>query len=226
MKPANSILVSIITLTCVTCALATLNGCGKSDSTSGGAAASESASSSRGEISGVYTSLDSAELSIQFKSGGVVVFAAGDAGTSQGTYTVEGEKVIVDVNGVKSTFIRDGDCIKDNLDVYGTLCKGGKAGAAANVSTRSLPTAPSGVYVATNEEGTFKIEFKPGNKLTFNATPAAGVPGTPQVHEGSFVIEGDQLHVKLNDGTPLVLQFVNNIYESTSFGLPMKFVKQ
>jgi hypothetical protein len=223
MKTANSNFVVIITLIGAIAAGFTLTGCGKSDSTSGG---TSGGGSGGGEISGVYTSLDSADLTIQFKSGGVVVFTAKDTGTSEGTYTVSGEKIIVDVKGMKSTFIRDGDCIKDNLDVYGTLCKGGKAGAAANVSTRSVPTAPSGVYVATNEDGTFKIEFKPGNKLTFSAMPAAGVPGKPEVHEGTVVIEGDQLHVKLDDSTPLVLQFVNNTYESTSFGIPMKFVKQ
>jgi hypothetical protein len=32
--------------------------------------------------------------------------------------------------------------------------------------------------------------------------------------------------VTLEQGIPMVLQFVNNRYESTAFGLPMAFVKQ
>jgi hypothetical protein len=175
-------------------------------------------------FSGVYTSVEDDDLSMEFKSGGIVVFTAGDLGSSDGTFTVDGEKVLVTVNGVEHTMIRDGDCIEDRLHVFGKLCKGGKAGASSNISTRNVPTAPSGIYIAKNEDGEFKIEFKPGNTFTFTATPAGG--GRPEVADATFIAEGDTIHATLPQGVPMVLNFVNNTYESTSFGLPMTFHKQ
>lgn len=173
---------------------------------------------------GTYTSVADDHLSIELKSGGGVVMSAAGVGSSSGTYVIDGEKITVSIDNQNHTFIRDGNCIQDQQDVFGKLCKGGKAGEAANVSTRNVPTAPTGTYVATNADGEFRLEFKPGNTLTLTATPAAG--GPPDTREGTFTVEGDKIYATLAEGGPMVLTFVNNTYESTAFGLPMKFVKQ
>jgi hypothetical protein len=158
-------------------------------------------------------------LAITFKANGSVDMG----GATGGTYTIDGEKIIVTVSGQKHTFIRDGNCIEEGRNIFGKLCKGGKAGEASNVSTRNVPSVPEGTWAASNADGQFKIEFKPGSKLTLFVTPTTGKPET---HEGTFIIEGDKFHVTLTQATPMVLHFVNNAYESSSFGLSMKFVKQ
>jgi hypothetical protein len=186
-----------------------LPGCGGSDAGPGSGAG------------GTYTSVGSEGISFELKSGGVVEMNAAGLGSSRGTYTVDGEKIIVSIDNQTHTFIRDGGCIQDQRDLFGKLCLGGQAGEAANVSTRSMPT--SGTWVATNEDGTFRLELKPGNTLTFLATP---VSGNPDTQEGTYLIEGDQMHVRLAQGVPMVLLYVNGAFESTSFGIPMKFVKQ
>jgi hypothetical protein len=174
-------------------------------------------------VTGAYTSVTDEALRIEFGSGGRVTLVAAGLGSSSATFTVDGEKVIVSVDGQDHTFIRDGDCIEDQLSVFGKLCKGGQAGEAANVTTRDVPTTPTGSYVATNSDGEFRLEFKPGNRLTLTATPAGG---QPDAQDGSFTIEGDVIYATLPQGVPLVLKFVNDGYESTSFGLPMRFVRQ
>jgi hypothetical protein len=160
-------------------------------------------------------------MTFELKSGGVVEMSAAGLGSSRGTYTLDGEKIIVSMDNQTHTFIRDGSCIQDQRDVFGKLCAGGRAGEAANVSTRSMPA--SGTFVATNEDGTFRLELKPGNTLTLSVTPVYGNPG---IQEGTYIIEGDQMHVRLAQDVPMVLLYVNGAFESTAFGLPMKFVKQ
>jgi hypothetical protein len=175
-------------------------------------------------VDGEYTSVNDDEVTLEFKSGGNVAASLGDApGSSSGTFTVDGEKVVVNIDGMDYMFIRDGDCIRDQNDVFGKLCKGGQAGEAANVSTRNVPTTPSGTYVATSADGEFRLDFKPGNKVTMIATPPGGQPETL---DGSFTMEGDVIYATLPQGVPLVLKFVNDTYESTSFGTPMTFVKR
>ena len=191
-------------------ALLLLQACGSAGSNSG--------------VDGEYTSANDDEVTLEFKSGGNVAASLGDGpGSSSGTFTVEGEKVVVNIDGMDYMFIRDGDCIRDQNDVFGKLCKGGKAGEAANVSTRNVPATPSGNYVATNADGEFRLEFKPGNTLTMVATPAGGQPETL---DGSFTVEGDVIFATLPQGVPLVLKYVNETYESTSFGPLMTFVRR
>jgi hypothetical protein len=161
---------------------------------------------------------------MEFESGGGVSMAAAGLGSSRGTYTVEGEKLIVSLEGRNHTFIRDGDCVQDQQNVYGQLCKGGRAGEASSVPTPDVPITPTGTYLATTADGEFRLTFKPGNTLTLTATPAAG--GSPDARDGTFIVEGRQVHATLSSGDPMVLTFVNDGYESTSFGLPMRFVKQ
>jgi len=187
--------------------------CGRSGSGSGSGAG----------FTGAYTSVNDEGVRFEFKSGGEVSMSAEGAGSSSGTFTVDGEKISVSLQGQSHIFIRDGDCIQDQHDVFGKLCKGGKAGESANVSTRNVPTTPSGTYVATNTDGEFRLEFKPGNTLTMTATRTGGQPETL---DGRFTIEGDMIYATLPQGVPLVLKFVNDAYESTSFGLPMRFIKQ
>lgn len=177
-----------------------------------------------GSDDGTYASVGGDGLTLELRSGGSAVMTAAGLGSSNGTYTVDGEKIIVTISNQTHTFIRDGNCIEEPLHVFGKLCKGGKAGEAANVSTRNLPATPAGTYVATNADGEFKLEFKSGNTLTLTATPAGG--GAPSAKDGSFTIEGDKIYATLDQSVPMVLTFVNNAYESTSFGLPMRFVKQ
>ena len=73
---------------------------------------------------------------------------------------------------------------------------------------------------ATNADGEFRLTFKSGNTLTLTATPAGG--GAPDTRDGRFTVEGRQVHATLSTGDPMVLTFVNEGYESTSFGLPMR----
>lgn len=178
---------------------------------------------SGGGASGAYAAVNGDPITMEFKSGGKFEMTATGLGTSSGTYTIDGEKLIVSVDGQTHTFIRDGNCIEEPRQIFGKLCKGGKSGEATNVSTRNVPTTPAGIWVATNADGEFKLEFKPGSRLAMTLTPAGGQPDT---QEGTFTIEGDVIYATLAQSTPMVLKFVNDAYESTSFGLPMKFVRQ
>jgi len=173
-------------------------------------------------IGGTYTAVEGEPVSIELKTGGTVAMSAAGVGSSSGTYTVSGERIVITLDGQPHNFIRDGNCIQDDLGMFGKLCMGGKPGEASNVTTRSVPTTPAGAYKASNADGEFRLEFKPGNTLTLTATPAGG---QPVVQDGSFTIEGDVIYVTLPGGEPLVLKFVNDGYESTSFGLPLRFVK-
>ena len=174
-------------------------------------------------LQGTYSSIDDAPINIVFKSGGKVEMIAEGLGSSSGTYTVDGEKILVNIDGQNHTFIRDGNCVEEPRQIIGKMCKGGKAGAASNVSTRNVPTAPSGTYVATNDDGEFTITFKPGNTVTLAMTPKIGNPETVQ---GSFTMEGDRMYARVGQGTSMVLRFVNDAWESAAFGLPMRFVRR
>jgi hypothetical protein len=176
-----------------------------------------------GGVSGVYTSVDTDEIQIEFESDGTVVASMGGERGQPGTYTVDGEKVVVVFEGQSITFIRDGNCIEDAQHLFGRMCKGGRAGDAANVSTRAPPDT-TGTWSATNPDGEFVLAFQPGNALRFTATPSDG--SQPHSAEGKYVLEGDTLHATLADGTPMVLKWVNSTYESTAFGPPMKFTRK
>lgn len=219
MKSIPSIVASFAILAC---AIASLAGC------SGGGSGGSGGGSGGGGISGVYTSVDNAEITIEFKSDGTAVASMGGEKGKPGTYTVEGEKIIVQMpDSIPVTFIRDGDCIADTQNIFGKMCKGGAAGAAKNVSTRT-PPATTGTWSATNADGTFTIEFQPGDKFTFAFTPVAGsqMGDKPFTKPGKFEMEGDVLYTQLDDSTPMVLKWVNGAYESSAFGLPMKFTKK
>ena len=199
------------------CAIALIPACGKSSSGSGSGSASGGGSGG-GEV---FTSIENDALTFELKSGGTVRMVMRDIGESQGTYTVDGEKIIVSIDGQQHTFIRDGDCIAEPRQIFGKLCKGGKVGESSNVSTRELPS--SGTWVAVNEDGELKLELKPGNKLTLSMTPKIGKPST---HDGKYVIEEGTCYATIEPGDSMVLKYVNNVFESNAFGLPMKFVKQ
>jgi hypothetical protein len=203
-------------IACVFAFLAACNGGNDSAGSGGGS----------GGIAGVYTSVDSDDIKLEFSSGGsVVAIMAGEKG-QPGTYTIDGEKIIVDFNGQKTTFIRDGDCIEDLQRFFGKMCKGGAAGATKNVSTRTPPPT-AGTWVATNEDGEFTIEFKSESAFTMTMTPSAAIPNAgPEARDATFVIEEDTIHARFDDGMTVVLKWVNGAYESMAFGLPMKFVRQ
>ena len=193
-----------------------LTGCGGSGS---GSDASGAASPT-----GAYTSVNDDGLAFEFKSGGVVTMTAKAMNVSStGSYTSDGDKLLVTIDGQQHTFIRDGKCIQEGRHIFGKLCQGGKAGEASNVSTRKPPVT-EGVWAGSNADGQFRIEFKPGNKVTLTATMAGG--GKTDTEDGTYVVDGDRVDVRLPGGMPLILQFVNNAYDTTSFGLPLKLTKQ
>jgi hypothetical protein len=198
---------------CLLVGLVAAVACSKTGSDSGSGA---------GGAGGTYSAANGDPFSFEFKSGGTVEMNAGPMGNSTGSYTVEGEKLLVTTGGRTYTFIKDGNCIEDDLHVFGKLCIGGRAGAESNVSTRSAPTT-TGTWVASSSDGEFRLEFKPDNKLTMTLTAPGGAPASKQ---GSFIVEGDVVQATLDLSEPLTLKFVNGSYETTSFGLPMKFVRQ
>ncbi len=218
MKSNQSIVSITLIAFIVCCAFSiTLTGCNGGSEGSGGAG---------GGVTGVYTAVDNAEIKLEFKSDGAVVASMGGEQGQPGTYTIDGEKIIVDFNGQKTTFIRDGDCIEDLQHMFGKMCKGGAAGAKANVSTRTPPPT-SGTWVAVNEDGEFTIEFRTGNKLAMTMKPSAAVPGgKPETQDGTYTLEGDTMYITLANSTPVVLKWVNGAYESTAFGLPMNFTRK
>lgn len=219
MPSAHSIVGALV----IGCASLLLQACGKSDSGSKADSGSGSGAPAGSGLSGAYSSVADDGLTMELKSGGSVVMSAQGLGSSSGTYVTDGEKIVISIDQQQHTFIRDGNCIADQRNEFGKLCIGGKAGEASNVSTRNVPAAPTGTYIASNADGEFKIEFKPGNTLTLFMTPTAGKPET---HDGKFVIEGDTFYATLDPGISMVLKYVNNTYESSAFGLPMKFVKR
>jgi hypothetical protein len=185
-------------------------------------ACSKSGSSGGAAAAGSYSAANGDPFSFVFKSGGQVEFNGGPMGTGTGTYTVEGEKLLVTMNGRTYTFIKDGNCIEDNLQMFGKLCMGGASGAAANVSTRSAPVT-SGSWKAGSSDGEFALEFTGDNKLTLTLTAPGGAPASKT---GTFVVDGDVVQVTLEQSEPMTLKWVNDGYETSSFGLPMRFVKQ
>lgn len=198
-------------------ALVVCSSCSKTGSNADAGAGSAPASG------GTYSAANGDPISFSFQAGGKVEMNGGPMGTASGTYTVDGEKLMVTMPGGPTyTFIKDGNCISDQLQMFGKLCIGGGAGDASNVSTRSAPVL-TGTWVATSADGEFRLEFRPDNKLTLTLTAPGGAPASK---DGTFIIEGNLLHVTLDQSEPMVLNFVNGIYETTSFGLPMRFVKQ
>ena len=203
----------------VVAALIVCSACSKAGSNSDSGANAGSASGA----GGTYSAANGDPLSFEFKSNGKVEMNGGPMGSASGTYTVDGEKFLVTMPGGPTyTFIKDGSCVEDQLRMFGKLCIGGRAGDASNFPTRGAP-ATTGIWIAPSSDGEFRLEFKPDNKLTLTLTPPGGQPSSK---DGTFIIEGEVLHVTLDQSEPMVLTFVNGGYETTSFGLPMKFVRQ
>ena len=96
--------------------------------------------------SGTYAAVDETPMTMELKSGGAVIMTMAGLGSSSGTYTVDGEKILVTIDNQQHTFVLDGKCIEEPRQIFGKLCKGGKAGEASNVSTRKVPSAPSGTW--------------------------------------------------------------------------------
>jgi hypothetical protein len=179
-------------------------------------------SGSESAATGSYSSVGDEGLVFDFKSGGAVTMSARALNvSSSGTYTVDGDKLVATIDGQEHTFIRDGKCIEDARRMFGKLCQGGKAGAQSNVSTRKPPVT-EGVWTSKNADGDFRLEFKPGNKVTLSGTIPGGKTDTL---EGTYTVDGDRVDVRLPQGMPLQLRFVNGAYETTSLGLPMKFTR-
>ena len=173
---------------------------------------------------GKYVSVADDPSTLELKSGGVAEFTMQGAGGSTGTYTVEGEKVMLTLGGTTHTLIKTGNCLEDQRHFFSKMCIGGKGGEAATGGASPTPAAaPEGVYKASSTEGEFTIEFKPGNSFTLTATPPGGASDTRQM---TYTIEDRVIYAKTDTGDPLVLTFVNGGYETTSFGFALRFLKQ
>ena len=73
------------------------------------ASCGESTAGSGGGFSGVFTSVDSDEIAFEFKHDGTVVARmAGEQG-QPGTFTLDGEKILVDFDGQRTTL---GDALR------------------------------------------------------------------------------------------------------------------
>jgi hypothetical protein len=169
---------------------------------------------------GTYVSVVNPELSIALKSGGVLELTLAGVGKSTGTYTLDGEKVLLAWEGQRHTLIRDGVCLEDPQELFDKSCIGGARGEASNTPTRVIPL-PAGTWVARSAEGEFRLEFLEGNRLSLSATPPGGAP---DVRQGSYTLSGDRVDATV-DQVPMVLSFVNGAWETTSFGFPLRFIK-
>src|ERR1043166_5813017 len=89
---------------------------------------------------GTYSAANGDPLSFKFESGGKVEMNGGPMGSVTGTHPVQGEKLIVTLPGaLPATFIKDGNCIEDQLAMYGKLCIGGEGRAGPNPTPPSTP---------------------------------------------------------------------------------------
>ncbi len=170
---------------------------------------------------GRYVSVVNPELSILLKSGGGLELTLAGVGKSTGTYKVDGEKVLLAWEGQQHTLLRNGSCLEDPQELFDKSCIGGAAGEAKNQPTRVI-TAPAGTWVAKSSEGDFRIEFLEGNRMSLSATPPGG---TADVREGTYTLSGDRIDATVNM-EPVVLRYVNDAWETTSFGFTLRFVKQ
>jgi hypothetical protein len=162
---------------------------------------------------------------LELKSGGAFSFTVPGLVVSQGTYTVEGEKYLLTMDGQTHTLIKTGECLDDARAVFSRMCIGGKAGEAVTQGAAAPGVeGATGTWMAATSDGAFTLEFKPGNTLAVTLTVPGGSPDTRQ---GTYTVEGRTIHARLGEGgEPMVLTLVNGAWESTSFGFPMKFVKQ
>ncbi len=170
---------------------------------------------------GRYVSVWNPELSVVLLPGGGLELAIAGVGKSVGRYRVEGEKVILSWEGQEHTVIRNGSCLEDPQARFDRSCIGGPAGAATNRPTRVIP-APEGTWSARSSDGDFRIDFLPGNRLRLSATP----PGEEaDIREVEYALAGDRIDATVGVD-PMVLSYVNGAWETTSFGFPLRFVRQ
>jgi hypothetical protein len=195
--------------------------CGDKNSAADGEAAGTPAAGGSGAgVAATYTSLYEDEGVLELKSNGTYVFTFPAAGPTNGTYTMDGEKILLNFNGQILNILKTGNCIQDDKKLLSKMCIGGRAGETADAGA----IAPSGTWRATSPDGDFVLEFKPGNTLAVTLTPTGG---SPETKEGTYTVEGRTIHARLGPGSdPMVLSFVNDAFETTSFGMAMKFVKQ
>ena len=180
---------------------------------------------SGGGSGNTYTSVSDDPAVLELKSGGTFSFTVPGMVASQGTYTVEGEKYLLTMDGQTHTLIKTGECLDDARGVFSRMCIGGKAGEAVTQGAAAPGVeGATGTWKATTADGEFVLEFKSGNTLAVTLTAPGGSPETKQ---GTYNVEGRTIHARLGEGgDPMVLMLVNNTWESTSFGFPMRFVKQ
>lgn len=84
------------------------------------------------------------------------------------------------------------------------------------------PAAPTGIWVATATEATYRLTFGPGNAVTMDFRPFLSI-GTSET--GTFRTQGDLVYLDHLD-RPVVLTLVNGAYQSTSYGALLRFIKQ
>ena len=172
-----------------------------------------------------YTSVADDNAVLELKSGGNFSFTVPGLVATQGTYTVDGDRYLLVMDGQTHTMIKTGQCLEDARQVFSRMCIGGKAGEA--VTQGQAAPAIEGATVtwkATTADGAFTLEFKSGNTLAMSMI----LPGNaPDTKEGTYTVEGRVITVRLGaEGIPMVLTLVNGAWETNSLGIPMKFEKQ
>ena len=208
-------------LVAMVCAAFLFQACGKSEpgaNANSGASGSASVSGDSGGINATYKSIGEDEFTIEFRSNGNVHMTS-PIGEDNGTYTAEGDKIIVKLKDNTFRFIRNGNCIED-IAVFGKLCIGGKSGEA---TAAAATMGPTGTYVATNDVGDFSREFSAGSKVVLHASLKGE---KPEIAEGTYSIVSSMIDVKLPDGERMTLMYVNDTLETNAFGFPLKFVKK
>jgi hypothetical protein len=104
-----------------------------------------------GGSGGTYTSVADDGGTLQLKSGGAFTLNIPGLGASQGTYTVDGEKFILTMDGQTHTLVKTGNCLEDQRQVFSRMCIGGKVGEAAN--TAAAPARKRQRRVAGHQPG-------------------------------------------------------------------------
>jgi hypothetical protein len=182
------------------------------------------------KLDGTYVPEGGAGLisSITFKSGGKCELT-GLGMTKEGTYELEGQKVKITVSGETNILTMDDKGCLDGGGIIGRFCKGSatddNAGSSRSSASSSAKTsgAPSGLYECNVPDGSkFTLEFSAGGKCKM----AMIEHGQPDVTEGNWVLNGDDIMIQSTDGMPMNLKRNGTSLVADMGGMQMTFVKK
>ena len=83
--------------------------------------------------------------------------------------------------------------------------------------------ALSGTYVAKNPDGSMTLEFKAGNKVRLTMLEKGG---KPDISDGDYMIDGDQVTVQVPGGIPMVLTRKGGVLEGDVASQILRFSKK